>query len=70
MDASNQTLFSAAMSSLEDSCPANPAMYLCAYQSEMCDEDDCTRCWRNYLYWIANGRRNNPYQRGGDNDGK
>ena len=34
-------------------------MYLCMLEDT--GECDCVRCWTNYLFYVANGRRGDPY---------
>ena len=45
---------------IRDECPPESNMYLC-----MLGEDnshcDCEACWRTYLFYVANGRRGDPY---------
>lgn len=41
---------------IEDGCPPEAAAYLCSEE----DADDgtvCARCWRRYLFAIANGEQ-------------
>ncbi len=50
------TLLDCGLLLIEDSCPPDPAAYLCSEE----DADDgtaCTRCWRRYLFAVANGQR-------------
>ena len=49
-------LLGAALLLIEDACPPDRAAYLCMTE----DADDgtaCARCWRRYLYALANGQR-------------
>ena len=45
---------------IDDECPPEASMYLC--QLEDTDECDCNRCWKRYLFYVANGRRDDPYR--------
>ena len=41
---------------IEDGCPPDPKAYLCREE----DADDgtaCARCWRRYVFAVANMRR-------------
>lgn len=49
-------LLSAALILLEDGCPPEAGQQLCRIE----DADDgscCMRCWRRYLFYVANGRK-------------
>lgn len=41
-------------------CPPDQRAYLCMQGSD--DDEDCIRCWENYLYYVACGRTDHPYQ--------
>ena len=41
-------------------CPKDKRAYLCMNGIE--DEENCIKCWENYLEYIANGRTDHPYQ--------
>lgn len=48
-------LLNASLALLDDACPPDPAAYLCRIE----DADDgsaCQRCWRRYLFAVANGQ--------------
>lgn len=45
---------------LNDQCPPERDMYLCNMGEDDCV--DCTLCWENYLFYVANGRKNPPYK--------
>ena len=49
-------LLRAALLLIEDACPPDPAAYLCS-QEEADDGTACARCWRRYLFALANGQR-------------
>ena len=54
-------LLSCALMALADACPPERHMQLCG----MMEDDDgccCSVCWQNYLYYVANGRRYDPYR--------
>lgn len=36
-------------------------MQLCGMQEDDGGES-CRECWKAYLYWVANGRRGDPYR--------
>ena len=49
-------LLGAALLLIEDACPPEREAYLC--MTEDCDDGTaCARCWRRYLYALANGQR-------------
>lgn len=51
-----------ALLALEDACPPEEHMQLC----RMLEDDDgssCKDCMRNYIRYVANGRRVDPYRR-------
>lgn len=54
------TLLSCALLLLEDGCPPEKGFRLCEMQE---DEDGCScrLCWSTYLYYVANGRKQQPY---------
>lgn len=52
-------LLSCALMAINDECPAEQSMYLCRLEDT--DECDCRRCWQTYLFYVANGRRSDPY---------
>ena len=54
------SILEAALLMAADSCPPERCMMLCRIESDDLDEP-CMRCWRNYLIWIANNRRTDPY---------
>lgn len=43
---------------LMDACPPNPEYYICKV-SEDYEETACERCWRKYLFDVANGKASN-----------
>ena len=45
---------------LEDACPPEPRMYYCSFGED--DTPDCDTCWRRYLEYVAQGRREDPYK--------
>lgn len=55
-------LLDCALMILGDQCPPEPQMQLCRMQED--DEDDtaCRCCWQQYLFWVVNGRRGDPYR--------
>lgn len=53
-------LLGCALMAIRDECPPESCMYLC--QLEDTDECDCERCWTAYLFYVANGRRDDPYR--------
>lgn len=57
----NYEILEAALICLDDGCPTEPSMQLCRMEDDVCD-DSCRRCWLNYLIWISNGRKNDPYR--------
>lgn len=56
------SVFDCALMLLEDSCPPEKHMQLCLLQEDDEDGTACTRCWYRYLFYVANGRRYNPYK--------
>lgn len=52
-------LLACALMAVRNECPPEGGMYLC--QLEDTQECDCERCWTNYLFYVANGRRSDPY---------
>jgi len=46
---------------ISDACPRDPSMYLCKMQEEF-DDSSCSECLRNYVFYVANGCRNDPYR--------
>ncbi len=56
-------LLSLALMILQDRCPPDRTMYLCE-RSEEYDEDCCCRCWTSFLFWAANGYKeeDRPYK--------
>lgn len=42
-------------------CPPDQRAYLCMNGIE--DEENCIKCWENYLEYVANGRTDHPWQR-------
>ena len=59
MGCSAYEMFSLARMILKDQCPPDNRMYLCT----MCEDDclDCEDCWNNYLLYVLNGGRQDPY---------
>ena len=49
-------LLSAALLLIEDACPPDSDAYLCN-QEDADDGSACARCWRRYLFALANGQR-------------
>ena len=49
---------------LEDECPPEKSMNLCRHEDgELYGiEEACKRCWKAYLAYVANGRRDHPYR--------
>lgn len=47
---------------LEDACPPEADMQLCRLQEDDDDGTACHRCWAQYLIYVANGRRWDPYR--------
>ena len=58
-------VFDCALMLVDDSCPPEPCMQLCRWQEDDEDGTACSRCWRQYLFYVVNGRRHNPYKRAG-----
>lgn len=58
------TIFDCALLILADGCPPEKGMNLCRHEDGELygTEEACTRCWRAYLYYVANGRRQHPYR--------
>lgn len=58
------TIFDCALLILEDACPPEKGMNLCRHEDGelVGDESTCARCWRHYLFYVANGRQRNPYK--------
>ena len=54
-------LLQCALILLNDGCPPEKSMMVCRMQEDG-DGCDCSRCWSNYLYYVANGRRSDPYR--------
>lgn len=44
-----------------DECPPETAMQLCSMAEDYWD-GCCLECWTNYLYWVRNDRRGDPYR--------
>lgn len=63
MSARELDLLRAAMICIEDGCPPDAGMQLCAMQEDDDDGTACGRCWQQYLVWLANGRVRDPYTR-------
>ena len=61
-DAQRPTLLRAALICLSDGCPPEAGMQLCQLQEDDEDGESCRRCWEAYLFWVANGRRGDPYR--------
>lgn len=61
-------LLGCALLLLEDACPPEEAMHLCAMEEDA-NEDACARCWRAYLYYVANGRSLDPYRNEREHEG-
>ena len=57
---SQPDLLKCALMILNDQCPPEREMYLCNMGEDDCV--DCTLCWENYLFYIANGRKDSPYK--------
>lgn len=55
------TLFLASIALLNDGCPFDPKMWICK-MGEDDNDHSCTRCWENYLLYIRNGCRHDPYR--------
>ena len=53
-------LFECALLLLDDECPPERCMQLCGMEEDA-TEDACRRCWKQYLYYVANGRSLDPY---------
>lgn len=61
-DEQRPSLLRAALICLSDGCPPEAGMQLCLLQEDDEDGAACRRCWETYLYWVANGRRGDPYR--------
>lgn len=59
MGCSAYEMYQLARMILQDQCPPDNRMYLC----RMCEDDclDCTSCWNNYLLYVLNEGRQDPY---------
>ena len=55
------SLLGCALMVLADGCPPEQHMQLCSMMEDA-DGDSCSVCWQNYLYYVANGRRWDPYR--------
>lgn len=55
-----EELFRLSQRILNDECPPESCMYLCNFQEER--ECACRECWGNYLMYVINGRRFDPYE--------
>lgn len=53
-------LYSCAHKILNNECPPDNRAYLCWHGEEF--EQDCIRCWENYLTYVYEGRDDHPYQ--------
>lgn len=53
-------IFQCALSILRDECPPERKMYLCNMGED--PECDCKECWTNYLFYVVNGRKGDPYK--------
>ena len=55
-------LLDCALLAISGGCPPEGSMYLCRFGEMDTDaEMDCESCWRNYLLYVAAGRRHDPY---------
>lgn len=54
-------LLRAALMCARDECPPETAMQLCGMAEDYWD-GCCLECWTNYLYWVRNDRRGDPYR--------
>lgn len=54
-------LLDCALLLLEDGCPPEREMQVCSMQDGD-DGESCTRYWRRYLLYVANGRVYYPYR--------
>ena len=57
-----ENMFQLARMILHDECPPDNRMYYCNMGED--PECDCTECWDKYLFWAANGYKDNddPYK--------
>ena len=53
-------IFQCALAILSDECPPERHMYLCNMGED--PECDCKECWTNYLFYVVNGRKDDPYK--------
>lgn len=58
-------IFDCALLILEDGCPPEKDMNLCRHEDGELygPEEACTRCWKAYLYYVSNGRKEHPYRK-------
>ena len=54
-------MFGCALLMLEDGCPPEKHMQLCSMQEDD-DGSACKECWLNYLYYVVNDRKWDPYR--------
>lgn len=55
-------LLDCALLLLEDGCPPEADVQLCRLQEDDEDGTMCRRCWTRYLFYVVNGRQDNPYR--------
>lgn len=60
-EAKPPSLLGAALMCARDECPPEADMQLCGMCEDYMD-GCCLQCWEAYLYWVANGRRGDPYR--------
>lgn len=53
-------LLQCALMLAQDQCPPEQNMYLCSKEED--PTGDCKLCWTNYLFYVANGRKEDPYE--------
>ena len=54
------SILEAALLMAADGCPPEAGMMLCRLETDDTD-DACSRCWWNYLLYVANNRTRDPY---------
>jgi len=55
------SLLGAVLILLDDGCPPEPGTQLCQIE-DVDDGTACGRCWRRYVFYVANGRKGAIYQ--------
>lgn len=57
-----RSLLMVAIDLLNDQCPDEERMQLCQMENMDETDDPCHLCWSNFLFYVANGRKYDPYR--------